>query len=1020
MPAAIISGIIIALVLILGTIWMGRSASKSTEEAVHSVSLFYLNELASRREQVVAATLKSHINNLKAAVGLVDQVDLSDEEHIEALENRLEELYGLERFAFVDSDGLIYTSEGTQENIDEFPFDYLTLDEPVVQIKEEEGKEKNVVIAIPVEGLSINDRELKVCFIEISMQNMLEGISLTSEDNDTTFCNIYTKSGVALTDMVLGGLASENNLLEAMQHAEYEKGYSFDQMIDTFSQGKEGVVSFTYNGIQETLYYEPIAGTDWMLTYLIRESMISDQISSVTDSIVRRSLLQTILTVLVLLALFVIIFIHMRRTSKIILEKETAEAENRVKQEELEQRIALQEQILEQEKQRAQQDNMITALSRDYRSVYYIDLDNNKGICYRKDQSQKDSIHEGDHFPFYETFASYAESCVAESYRESFLSFIDPENIRKSLETELVITFRYLTVRDGAEIYEMLRMAGVRNIEDRKDHMIHAVGVGITNVDKETREALAKNEALSNALNAAEEASKAKTIFLSNMSHEIRTPMNAIIGLDNIALNDEDISEKTRDYLEKIGSSAQHLLTIINDILDMSRIESGRLIIKNEEFYMPKMLEQINTMISGQCGEKGLEYNCHIEGHLDDYYIGDDIKLRQVLINILGNAVKFTPSGGSVDFIVKRLAEYDGKTTLQFEIKDTGIGISKEYLPQIFDAFSQEDSSSTNKYGSSGLGLAITKNIVEMMNGKLDVESEKGVGSIFTVTLTLLDSSRRADGFSVDEISPQDLSILVIDDDPIALEHAKLVLEKAGITAEIASSGQEAVELVRLRHARRNPYNLILVDWKMPEMDGVETTRKIREIVGGESAIVILTAYKWDDVLEEASNAGVDSFISKPLFASNVIEEFRKTLERKGLNFSKTHKADLKGRKVLLAEDVEVNSQIMMMVLSMREISTDLAENGKVAVQKFAESPVGYYDAILMDMRMPEMDGLTATQKIRELDRPDSKTIPMIALTANAFDEDVQRSLQAGLNAHLSKPVQPELLFETLETLIKD
>jgi CheY-like chemotaxis protein len=265
------------------------------------------------------------------------------------------------------------------------------------------------------------------------------------------------------------------------------------------------------------------------------------------------------------------------------------------------------------------------------------------------------------------------------------------------------------------------------------------------------------------------------------------------------------------------------------------------------------------------------------------------------------------------------------------------------------------------------------------------------------------------------------MSVLIVDDDPIACQHAELVLEKAGIASETAASGAEAVEMVQLRQARMEPYNLILVDWKMPEMDGVETTRRIRTIVGSESAIIILTAYRWDDILEEAVQAVVDSFIPKPLFAAAVMEEFKSALRRKGsLAAQSAHKAELTGRRILLAEDMEINAEIISMLLESRDMEVDLAQNGKIAVDKFGAHEPGYYDAVLMDMRMPEMDGLEATRRIRAMDREDARCIPIIALTANAFDEDVQRSLQAGLNAHLSKPVQPEVLFETLESLIQN
>ena len=870
----IVGSLILAVILVAGTIWMGVSAKRDTEDAVRSVSLLYLDELAGRRKQVVEENLQEKIDTIRVAIELMTEEDLSDKAHMEAYQTRMKQLYKLDRFAFIDTDGLIYSSTGTETNIAEYGIEYKALSEPEIAAIPLENGEKRVVIAVPVD-LTFQGKRLSDCFMAMSMEDMLAGVSMSTNTQGATFCNLYTRDGAALSNAVLGGLAKEDNLLDAVQAAAFKEPYSYDAFKQEFCAGLQGVVSFTYNGIRETLAYIPVSGTDWQLTYLIRESVISDRIDDISKGTVQRSVLQSILTVAVLLALFGYLISQNRKNNSLLLEKEVAEAEIRGKQEELERRIALQTQLEEQ------------------------------------------------------------------------------------------------------------------------------------------------SRALSDALHAAEDASKAKTAFLSNMSHEIRTPMNAIIGLDNIALNDPDISDRTRDHLEKIGASAEHLLRLINDILDMSRIESGRLTLKNEEFSFPELLKAINTMFSSQCQEKGLEYQCRLLSEVDDYYIGDNMKLRQALINILGNAVKFTPEGGKVDLTVERKAKYDGKTTLCFTIADTGIGMSKEFLPRIFDSFAQENASTTNKYGSSGLGLAITKSIVEMMNGDIRVESEKGKGTTFAVTVTLTDSARKNTDDRGEELHPDEMTVLIVDDDPVAREHAGLVLEKAGIASESAASGAEAIEMTRLRHARMEPYNLILVDWKMPEMDGVETTRRIREIVGNESAIIILTAYRWDDILEEALQAGVDSFLAKPLFAASVLEEFKSAVKKKSsVNRQTKRKAALEGRHILLAEDMQVNAEIMMEVLQMRQMETDHAENGKLAVEKFASHPAGYYDAILMDMRMPEMDGLEATKTIRAMDREDAKKIPIIALTANAFDEDVQRSLQAGLNAHLSKPVQPEVLFETLENLI--
>ena len=543
------------------------------------------------------------------------------------------------------------------------------------------------------------------------------------------------------------------------------------------------------------------------------------------------------------------------------------------------------------------------------------------------------------------------------------------------------------------------------------------VFIDITERKEMMQELAHQRESLSIALEEANQANKAKTAFLSNMSHEIRTPMNAIIGLDRIALNDPGISESTREHLEKIGLSAQHLLSIINDILDMSRIESGRMTVKNEEFSFAKLLAQVNTIISGQCRDKGIDYECHVKGAVDDYYIGDEMKLRQVMINILGNAVKFTPEGGSVTFVVETIARFNGKSTLRFAISDTGIGMSQDFLPRLFDAFSQEDSSRTNRYGSTGLGMAITKSIIELMNGTISVESEKHKGTTFTVTVTLIDCDHKSIDEDENDMLPHELCVLVIDDDPIACEHAQLVLGQVGVNCEKALSGAEGLQMAKVRHARRDPYDLILVDWRMPDMDGVETTRQIRAAVGSETPVIILTSYNWDDIADEAKSAGVDTFVAKPLFAEKVLDEFRAAFRKKNAKLVR-ETADLKGRRILLAEDVSVNAEIMIMVLSMREMEVDHAENGRIAVEKFEKHEEGYYDAILMDMRMPEMDGLEATRRIRAMSRADAKSIPIIALTANAFDEDVQHSMQAGLNAHLSKPVEPDVLFETLEGLL--
>ena len=669
-------------------------------------------------------------------------------------------------------------------------------------------------------------------------------------------------------------------------------------------------------------------------------------------------------------------------------------------------------------KLRKELNNMITAMASDYRSVYHVDLDLDDAVCYRADPADA-SDKEGVHFPFHQRFEEYCAQYVDGEYQEGFRRFIDPEQIRQALATENIIAYRYLIRRGGKESYEMLRMAGVRHPADREDHIVHAVGLGFTDIDSEMRKNLEQQRALADALAAAEQANLAKTAFLSNMSHEIRTPMNAIIGLNSLALRNEHLSDETREYLEKIGGSARHLLGLINDILDMSRIESGRIVLRKEEFSFRSMLEQINTMVMSQCSEKGLKYECQVLGGVSDYYIGDDMKLKQVLINILSNAIKFTDAPGSVTLLVERTGTFGEQSTLKFVISDTGIGIDPEFIPKIFDPFTQENSSRSSKYGSTGLGMAITRSIVDLMNGDISVRSEKGKGSEFTVVVSLRNCQHQ--GPATHYVKPKDMRVLIVDDEEIAAEHARLVLDEVGIPADICMTGADALQMLEVQHGKHSPYNLVLLDWKMPEMDGLAVAREIRKRYDSETTVIILTSFNWDEIMDEALHIGVDSFLAKPLFASNVIDEFERIARKNNMSiFRERKRADLKGKRILLAEDIMINAEIMKQLIIMKEAGIDHAENGRIAVDMFEKSEPGYYDAILMDIRMPEMDGLEAAQAIRALHRPDARRIPIIAMTANAFDEDVQRSLQVGMNAHLSKPVEPDHLYQTLEELIFD
>ena len=524
------------------------------------------------------------------------------------------------------------------------------------------------------------------------------------------------------------------------------------------------------------------------------------------------------------------------------------------------------------------------------------------------------------------------------------------------------------------------------------------------------------------ALKAAEQASIAKTEFLSRMSHEICTPMNAIIGLDAIALQEKGLSAATEDHLQKIGISARFLLSLINDILDMSRIESGKMALRNEIFHFEEFINGINTIMYEQCRASGLDYECVLKGFTEENYVGDKTKLQQVLINILGNSVKFTPKGGKIHLMVEQLSGTKTKARLRFEISDTGIGIDEEFIPHLFEVFTQENRGRNSSYGGTGLGLAISKNIVRLMDGEIAVHSIKGVGSEFTVEVdmglpkeVLLTRERRQ------KTALLPLRTLVVDDDVIVCRHTQMLLCSAGLKAEWVASGEEAVAEVKEHKKTGTNYDLILLDWKMPDMDGIETARLIREEVGPEVTIIIMTAYDWADIEDKARAAGVDLFMKKPVFVSSVTRAFEKVFLQKlpESEMDQSEKFDFSGRRVLLAEDNEINAEIAKSILEMKNCTVEVAENGVAAIEAFSVNPVGYFDAILMDIRMPVMDGLEATRAIRAMKKQDGKTIPILAMTANAFQEDVDAAMQSGMNAHLSKPIEPQLLYETLTRYIK-
>ena len=520
--------------------------------------------------------------------------------------------------------------------------------------------------------------------------------------------------------------------------------------------------------------------------------------------------------------------------------------------------------------------------------------------------------------------------------------------------------------------------------------------------------------ALAEARAAAEHANRAKSEFLSNMSHDIRTPMNAIVGMTAIASSNINNPEQVRDCLKKITLSSKHLLGLINDVLDMSKIESGKLTLNLDHISLRETMDSIVSIIQPQLRAKQQSFDVFIQDIQSELVCCDGVRLNQILLNLLSNALKFTPSGGRITVtLMQETSPADPHLVRNhFRVKDTGIGMSPEFQQRIFDSFTREDTTRVQKIEGTGLGMAITKYIVDEMGGTIELQSQVDKGTEFHITLDLEAVSDQ----EADMVLPN-WEVLVVDDDAQLCSSAAASLTEIGVHAECALGGPSAISMVERRHQKRRDYHVVLLDWQMPGMDGIETARALRRRVGKDIPILLISAYDWSDIAEEARAAGISGFLSKPLFKSTLFYGLSRFAEPASAKADAAPKLapDFTGRHLLLAEDSALNWEIARDLLSSYGFALDWAENGRLCVERFQASQADHYDAILMDIRMPVMDGYQAARAIRAMDRPDAREIPIIAMTADAFSEDIRRAMDSGMSAHIAKPIDIRELLRVLQ-----
>lgn len=682
------------------------------------------------------------------------------------------------------------------------------------------------------------------------------------------------------------------------------------------------------------------------------------------------------------------------------------------KLEKLNSREAEQKRLLEEDMKK------IEGLASQYSALYYINFDTKEYIRYDSSGAVPKEI--GDHYDknadsFFDIYKKSILEYAHPDYRDEMLRYADEGYVREVLRDKKRHSCKFLHMgKDGGYIWlelVLIKFAGA-------DEEMSSIAFAFLNVDEEEREKVAQKKALVDALAAAEHANRAKTAFLNNMSHDIRTPMNAIIGYTALAASHLDNVETIKDYLNKIAVSSSHLLSLINDVLDMSRIESGRVKIEEKEVHLPDVLHDLRTIIQSNIAAKQQDLFIDTQDILHEDIITDKLRLNQVLLNIAGNAIKFTPVGGTISIrVLEKPCALSGYATFEFRIKDNGIGMSEEFQKHIFESFTREQTATVSGIQGTGLGMAITKNILDMMGGTIRVRSEEGKGSEFVVVLDCKLSDTVVKFEPIPEL--QGARALVADDDTDTCMSVSKMLRQIGMRADWTVSGKEAVVRAKEAYDERDEFKAYIIDWLMPDMNGVETVRRIRKVIGDSTPIIILTAYDWSDIEQEAREAGVTAFVMKPLFMSELREVLTRPVRMECKREIVTEPIDFTGKKVLLVEDNELNQEIAAEILKEAGFLVDVADDGILAVEKMASAASDCYDLILMDVQMPRMNGFTATREIRTLSDNKKANIPIIAMTANAFDEDKKLAFEAGMNGFVAKPINIQTLMNTLAGILK-
>ena len=937
-------------------------------QTVYQESTSHLSELVHQSDDMLNQLFSRNRMILHLWGGLLEIA--SSEEQIRSGMDKMQKEIDCAALYFLASDGSCMTQDGEKSSLGSQTGlgTHLSGGEDVVVNAALPGKPQMLVFVCPEAKGTYRGFAYDAVAVAYYNDTVLSAIDSSAFDGAAHSYVIYSDGRVVL-DSNADSDDPVYNLLAELRGNSNLSEKKFDALSDDFAQGRNGSMMLTLRGTRYYLVYENMGIQDWIMLGLVPVSVVNAGM----DTLWRRTVEIVVVIACLLMVLLIALIVHRSRDA---LRRRDTEILYR--------------------------DELFTRLSRNVDDVF---------LMMDAETSRVDYVS-----PNIERLLGVPLEQVQQDIRA--LRALHPKDSPDHDKNF------FAGIQCGEQCEWNADYAHQQTGERRWFHVV-VMGSEVAGRTKyilvmSDRTADRKiNQALSEAVAAAEAASRAKSTFLSNMSHDIRTPMNAIIGFTTLAVSNIDNQERVKDYLTKTLSSSRHLLALINDILDMSRIESGKLQLEETEVNLAEMLHDIKTIVGGQVHAKQLELYMDALDVTDEDVYCDRTRMGQILLNLLSNAIKFTPAGGTVSVRVRQFAgTVRDCAQYEFRVRDNGIGMSPEFAQKIFEPFERERTSTVSRIQGTGLGMAITRNIVEMMGGTIKVQTEKNRGTEFIICLPLRVQTGTRREEKIAELAG--LKALVVDDDFNTCDSVAKLLTRVGMRAEWTLSGREAVLRARQSIELSDPCRAYIIDWRLPDMNGIEVTRQIRSL-NDDTPIIILTAYDWSDIEAEAKAAGVTAFCSKPMFLSDLRDTLLTAIghtQTEAQDILPGKNADFRGRHILLVEDNELNREIAVAILHEYGFLVDTAENGAVAVEKIRTSDPGRYDLVLMDVQMPVMDGCTATRRIRALKDPARAAVPIVAMTANVFEEERKRAFDCGMNGFLSKPIVIEELVDALKDII--